>query len=258
MTYKLSHLRPKGFTLIELLVVIAIIAILAAILFPVFGRARENARRTSCQSNLKQIGLGLMQYSQDYDEVMVSAYLINGCGTNCHVHWRTAIQPYVKSTQMFACPSNTINSTPANDNQPGLIIPASYAANGTNQNAGGVMPRTPTGVPSRVPLAAVLDPSRTWQVTETPTAHAEVPGSAPDPVGVRYACTPYIGYKDLFGHMGSPNWLFVDGHVKALKPSQTVHGSGSAFNMWNVNTDVATSAAHRSWLACQTAVLANK
>ena len=62
---KRSHL---GFTLIELLVVIAIIAILAAILFPVFARARENARRASCMSNLKQIGLGLMQYTQDYDE----------------------------------------------------------------------------------------------------------------------------------------------------------------------------------------------
>src|SRR5687768_5924591 len=60
----------KGFTLIELLVVIAIIAILAAILFPVFARARENARRSSCQSNLKQIGLGFAQYTQDYDEKM--------------------------------------------------------------------------------------------------------------------------------------------------------------------------------------------
>jgi prepilin-type N-terminal cleavage/methylation domain-containing protein len=62
--------RQRGFTLIELLVVIGIISVLAAILFPVFGRARENARRSSCKSNLKQIGLGIMQYTQDYDEMM--------------------------------------------------------------------------------------------------------------------------------------------------------------------------------------------
>src|SRR5690606_6779733 len=67
----------RGFTLIELLVVIAIIAILAAILFPVFARARENARRASCQSNLKQIGLGLMQYTQDYDERLPAGFLTN-------------------------------------------------------------------------------------------------------------------------------------------------------------------------------------
>ena len=68
-----THQKRAAFTLIELLVVIAIIAILAAILFPVFARARENARRSSCQSNLKQIGLGIAQYTQDYDEIMPRA-----------------------------------------------------------------------------------------------------------------------------------------------------------------------------------------
>src|ERR1051325_7590284 len=75
-TNKVSPLKinARGFTLIELLVVIAIIAILAAILFPVFGRARENARRSSCQSNLKQIGLGLLQYEQDFDESLPGSW----------------------------------------------------------------------------------------------------------------------------------------------------------------------------------------
>src|SRR5580765_2519568 len=99
--------KRSAFTLIELLVVIAIIAILAAILFPVFGRARENARRSSCQSNLKQIGLGVAQYTQDYDEIM----LINSYGyvnaTNSPGDWMDTIQPYVKSYQILRCPSDT-------------------------------------------------------------------------------------------------------------------------------------------------------
>lgn len=79
---KILEMRAKrGFTLIELLVVIAIIAILAAILFPVFSRARENARRASCQNNLKQIGTAIMQYTQDYDEKIPSLYRMDGAKT---------------------------------------------------------------------------------------------------------------------------------------------------------------------------------
>lgn len=103
--------RKTGFTLIELLVVIAIIAILASILFPVFARARENARRASCQSNLKQIGLGLMQYTQDYDEKFP---LRQGTGAGENPNsFATVTQPYVKSTQIFMCPSGgqAVNST---------------------------------------------------------------------------------------------------------------------------------------------------
>lgn len=99
----LGKARLKGFTLIELLVVIAIIAILAAILFPVFARARENARRASCQSNLKQIGLGIMQYTQDYDERM-PALVAN---TNPWYGWVQLTQPYIKSYQLFQCPSES-------------------------------------------------------------------------------------------------------------------------------------------------------
>jgi prepilin-type N-terminal cleavage/methylation domain-containing protein/prepilin-type processing-associated H-X9-DG protein len=99
----LRKVARGGFTLIELLVVIAIIAILAAILFPVFGRARENARRSSCQSNLKQISLGIKQYIQDYDERFPLATL-TGAST---LGWADSIQPYLKSTQIYQCPSET-------------------------------------------------------------------------------------------------------------------------------------------------------
>jgi prepilin-type N-terminal cleavage/methylation domain-containing protein/prepilin-type processing-associated H-X9-DG protein len=127
---KKTNLTPSksAFTLIELLVVIAIIAILAAILFPVFGRARENARRSSCQSNLKQIGLGIMQYTQDYDETIPRTYYYGsktGATVNSNASpysitdpslsedhptvinykWTDAIYPYVKNEQVFVCPS---------------------------------------------------------------------------------------------------------------------------------------------------------
>lgn len=120
-----NHTQPKnsrrnGFTLIELLVVIAIIAILAAILFPVFARARENARRTSCLSNMKQINLGMMQYTQDYDEHYPNYYWNNGTqapgpenggewypsATSTNWFWQNMIYPYVKSVQVFICPSS--------------------------------------------------------------------------------------------------------------------------------------------------------
>jgi len=102
-------MRRPGFTLIELLVAIAIIAILAAILFPVFARARENARRSSCQSNFKQIGLGVYQYTQDYDEKFPPVFTCTDADCNGSVvdYWPTLVQPYLKSTQIFVCPSDS-------------------------------------------------------------------------------------------------------------------------------------------------------
>jgi prepilin-type N-terminal cleavage/methylation domain-containing protein/prepilin-type processing-associated H-X9-DG protein len=103
-------MRRAGFTLIELLVVIAIIAILAAILFPVFARAREKARQTSCLSNLKQIGLGTMMYASDYDEKFfppVNCPSINGCFVQAEHNGGgyRPLNPYIKSQQIWDCPS---------------------------------------------------------------------------------------------------------------------------------------------------------
>ena len=109
-----SSRRKHGFTLIELLIVIAIISILAAILFPVFSRARENARRSSCLSNIKQIGLGFAMYSQDYDERMPPAWITvvdtnwkypNGITTDSTRTWYLLIYPYIKNMQVYNCPS---------------------------------------------------------------------------------------------------------------------------------------------------------
>lgn len=101
----------KGFTLIELLVVIAIIAILAAILFPVFAKAREKARQTSCLSNLKQLGTSALMYVQDYDECLFGH--IQGTRSTFYppsgdyLNWPQQIYPYLKNEQLLACPSNS-------------------------------------------------------------------------------------------------------------------------------------------------------
>jgi prepilin-type N-terminal cleavage/methylation domain-containing protein/prepilin-type processing-associated H-X9-DG protein len=96
----------RGFTLIELLVVIAIIAILAAILFPVFAKAREKARQSSCLSNVKQLILAELQYAQDYDETFSGIWQAEAAPGNAYI-WEVVIAPYVKNTQVFVCPSNT-------------------------------------------------------------------------------------------------------------------------------------------------------
>ena len=120
----------KGFTLIELLVVIAIIAILAAILFPVFAKVREKARQTTCASNEKQLSLAVLQYVQDYDEKFPACF---DQGRTPNINWGQEVYPYVKSLGAFACPSNVIagaGPTMGYDGGQAPFVPTSYAMNG--------------------------------------------------------------------------------------------------------------------------------
>ena len=225
LSFLMKKHKFQAFTLIELLVVIAIIAILAAILFPVFARARENARRSSCSSNLKQIGLGIMQYAQDYDEKFPSRFYGSG-GFNS---WRRVTFPYTKSTQIYECPSNTLNSTLTNDSN-GTGYPAgtplfhiSYGINGwanswvaPGNTIAGVDDSSGTAIPTGGAMADVVDSARTLLVGESDRDFSEL--------------VAYGGFK---GHLQTCNFLFADGHVKAMKPSATIQNA----NMWTVQDD---------------------
>ncbi|MBC7804713.1 MAG: DUF1559 domain-containing protein [Akkermansiaceae bacterium] len=277
-----------AFTLIELLVVIAIIAILAAILFPVFAQAREKARQTSCLSNIKQLGLSVVMYTQDYDETFpVHAYWEGNWNTaeGKSAYWQGRVLPYIKNLDVFRCPSDADASKgTADGSDAGARV--SYAFNsvfGTDQVQGemrGIIMATPAWNLGSAPgqtVSAVRRPAESIMLGEQHTGDVasnvsrwwwgessnstpvnsmifqtlldaqfeNVPplfGGMPGPNGARDETTPD---SKKFGwgkngaisakHSGFSNFIFADGHAKAMKPIQTNPDGVNRpdLNMWD-------------------------
>ncbi|HEY3330588.1 MAG TPA: DUF1559 domain-containing protein [Capsulimonadaceae bacterium] len=259
--YKKTYASSRsivGFTLIELLVVIAIIAILAAILFPVFATAREKARQTSCASNLKQLGIGFVQYSQDYDELMPTKYT----GAPTAVNWACVMYPYIKSTGTYACPDDVSTiSNPA-------LNRCSYCYNDNLEYSYGTVICTN--------IAKMSAPALTVALVEVDGGGMLTSGNDYSPHGDGYnQASSALGYRTgLLGgrpfytnvpasedisprHTDGSNFLACDGHVKWLKGTQVSGGQGAGVGS-NVVNCPGTQAQAQGNSACAAGTLSMK
>ncbi len=224
----------RGFTLIELLVVIAIIAILAAILFPVFAKAREKARQSSCSSNVKQASLAFMQYAQDYDERMCPRYYNNGTGYN----WvPDLLMPYVKNTQVFKCPSVTAsaNQYPYGYNQTYLPCTALASMISPAETVMICDVKMCLGTAGNYYDAHVDAPGNTWSSTQFTSPLVPDNGTVKDEDANPVPGDAAYSQRPRAAHNKGANVGWCDGHVKWLGTSAFFYGQTPVDRYFDLN-----------------------
>ncbi|MBC7287164.1 MAG: DUF1559 domain-containing protein [Armatimonadetes bacterium] len=220
----------RGFTLIELLVVIAIIAILAAILFPVFARAREKARQASCESNLKQLALAILMYAQDYDEML--PYHCAYWGKSAF--WLQATYPYVKNTQLSICPSygRGVDSVRVWDPQTDQRV-ASTAYGGRSYGYNFELSGAKL---ARAQFPAELIMLADSVVCNDPYAYGRCGQCYIAPAPRSGCCATNAPWGRVSGrHNEGANHAFLDGHVKWMKIQDNIHGNNGSSRYWRLN-----------------------
>lgn len=253
--------RFTAFTLIELLVVIAIISILAAILFPVFARARENARRSSCLSNLKQIGLGIMMYVQDYDETYPSSTRYISGSSGGTVSFYQDVVPYLKNYEIFRCPSSSAGYGGATSSYDWVGPDYAYVKAG-NYGANRIIMRIMSDVNSvYVKMSSVASPSTTYLLMDsgdmrmypkdvvTPAgANGYLPGVGD--LGVARPSALFDRFDSDFQngrHFDGVNVMFADGHAKWNKTSEVYSEAKKMTDAGMTSTNIGpTSAVYRT------------
>jgi prepilin-type processing-associated H-X9-DG protein len=213
--------------LIELLVVLAIIALLAAILFPVFARAREKARQTSCASNLRNLATAILMYTQDYDEKLPLAAYANGASA---LTWHDLTDPYAKNTQIWHCPSSPLQLTDA-----GGAITTHFGYNAAYLTDMAT-DFSNAGTHSAVSLAAINSPTETLLVAD---AKSSVAASWCGDEG-KYMLAPSQTDADCWGrpnplHFAGSNVAYIDGHVKWQLPTNFYVGQAPADRYFDLN-----------------------
>lgn len=249
-----SSQRP-AFANIEMFLVLAIIAILAAVLFPVFSHAREQARRISCLSQEKSLGLSLLMYMQDYDETQPRCqnYL-------AHTSWRQDVLPYFKkyvktNAETLACPTNPNRGLRSRNNpetrNDDSDIHLSYALNNNDANGVGGACNRKAGA---VSLANITSPAQVIGMVESTAYYSDfvVTASVEEEGGKFHANDSTGKTGHLFTHHGRSNFWFMDGHAKSMKPLDTMNevdpgnskAPGSTRNLWTIDNSSFTDADH--------------